>query len=178
MSPFSGAGDAAYSESMPHIHSINVNPNGGVPKLPVERVEIHAGGVVGDLQRNKKFHGGPMRAVCLYSLERIELLREEGHPITPGSTGENLTVAGLDWPAIKPGTRLRIGDVVELEITSFAPPCNKIEASFDGCTSDRISAKLFPGWARAYAKVLQPGAVTRGDAVSVEDAHEPANLFV
>ena len=52
-----------------------------------------------------KVHGGPERAVSLFSLEVIRRLQDEGHPIYPGATGENLTVAGLDWAALAAGTQ-------------------------------------------------------------------------
>ena len=38
------------------------------------------------------FHGGPERALCLFSLERILELQAEGHPIFPGAAGENITI--------------------------------------------------------------------------------------
>jgi len=60
------------------VHSINVSP-GGVPKLPVSEARITTLGLDGDSQRNRLYHGGPMRAVSLYSLERIEALNHEGH---------------------------------------------------------------------------------------------------
>src|SRR5437899_862580 len=79
----------------PYVHQINVS-NGGVPKHPVPEARITVDGVAGDCQRSPKIHGGPDRAVCLFSLEVIEALRAEGHSIAPGSSGENLTLAGLD----------------------------------------------------------------------------------
>ena len=57
----------------PHVHQINVS-DGGVPKRPVWEAKISERGWSGDRQRNLKFHGGPDRAVCLYSLELIERL--------------------------------------------------------------------------------------------------------
>jgi len=149
------------------VHQINVNPNGGVPKHPIDRTRIELDHVAGDKQRHLEFHGGPMRAVCLYSLERIEALQAEGHPIEPGTTGENLTLAGVDWDQITPGTRLRLGDEVELEITEFTTPCRNIRASFAGEDFKRMSQPAHPGWARVYAKVLQVGNVQRGDIVTV-----------
>lgn len=91
------------------VAQINVNPAGGVPKHAVPRVEVTANGVRGDRQRDRRFHGDPTRGVSLFSLERIEALQVEGHSITPGSTGENLTIAGLDWSALQIGDRLRVG---------------------------------------------------------------------
>src|SRR3569832_2171795 len=80
----------------PHVHQISVS-DGGVPKLPVWEAKVSEQGLSGDRQRNLKFHGGPDRAVCLYSLELIEHLQAEGHPIDAGAAGENLTLSGLDW---------------------------------------------------------------------------------
>src|SRR3712207_3923787 len=91
------------------VHQINVS-NGGVPKLPVPEAAVTVDGVGGDRQRDLRVHGGPFRAVCLFSLEVIERLRAEGHPIAPGTVGENVTVGGLDWTLVRPGVRLRIGE--------------------------------------------------------------------
>src|SRR5687768_1647 len=93
------------------ITSIN-RSDGGVPKLPVASAEILIGGLTGDRQRNLKFHGGPDRAICLLAQEVIDDLVTQGHPIRPGSTGENLTIAGLDWSVLEPGSRLQLGATV------------------------------------------------------------------
>ena len=125
-------------------------------------------GLDGDQQRNLKFHGGPDRAVCLYSLELIEQLQEEGHPIDAGSSGENLTLSGLDWHQIRPGVRLAIGPEVQLEVTSYTTPCIHNGRWFRDGDFSRISQKLNPGWSRVYAKVLHGGIVRPGDAVEIE----------
>ena len=143
--------------------------HGGVPKSAIEEARIGADGMEGDRQRNLKYHGGPDRALCLYSAERIESLRAEGHPVAAGTTGENLTIAGLDWPRVAPGARLRIGDDVQIEITSFADPCRTIRGSFIGGRSGRISQKAHPGWSRVYARVDVPGVIRVGDVVRIEE---------
>ncbi len=150
--------------STARVFRINVS-NGGVPKLPVPRAEISSSGVAGDRQNNLEFHGGPDRAVCLFSLERIMALQAEGHPVFPGSTGENLTVSGLDWDEIVPGMRLKVGEAVILEVTSYTTPCKTIGMSFADGNSIRISQKAHPGWARLYARVLEPGAISIGDGI-------------
>jgi MOSC domain-containing protein YiiM len=116
------------------VVQINLS-DGGVPKLPVAEARVTRNGVAGDRQRYTAFHGGPDRAVSLFSLEVIERVRAEGHPIEPGSTGENVTVAGLDWRLLAPGSRLAVGDEVVLEITGYAAPCATIKASFAGGAS-------------------------------------------
>lgn len=140
---------------------------GGVPKLPVPEARVTRLGLEGDVQRNRRFHGGPQRALCLYALERIEQLQAEGHPIRPGSTGENVTLQGLDWAALKPGDCLTLGDEVEIQITSYVVPCKNIAGSFRDGAFTRISQKLHPGDARLYARVLAEGRLAVGQQVQL-----------
>ena len=65
---------------MAHVHQISIS-GGGVPKGAVPEAEVRAGGIDGDRQATPKIHGGPDRAVCLFSLEVIQALQAEGHPI-------------------------------------------------------------------------------------------------
>ena len=145
---------------------INVNADGGVPKLPVEAARLGFNNVEGDKQRDLRFHGGPERAVCLFSLELIEQLRAEGHPIESGWTGENLLISGLKWDEMVPGVQLQIG-AAHIEITSYVKPCYKIKFSFSDGNFNRINQKKFPGWSRIYARVLVEAQVKVGDEVSV-----------
>ena len=151
------------------VHQINVS-RGGVPKIAVPLAPVTRDGLTGDVQRNRKYHGGPDRAVCLFSLEVIQRLRSEGHPIEPGAAGENLTVAGLDWSLVVPGAHLAIGtgeSRVELEVLSYTVPCSTIRHSFKNLDSTRIKQELHPGESRVYARVLREGVVRAGDAVAL-----------
>ncbi|MEZ4450689.1 MAG: MOSC domain-containing protein [Nannocystaceae bacterium] len=150
------------------VARINVNPAGGVPKHAVPSAQITAGGVIGDRQLDLEHHGGPERAVSLYSVERIAALNAEGHPIAAGTAGENLTLAGIDWERLGPGARLTIGEGVILEITRPAPPCKTIAASFADERFVRISEKVHPGWSRYYCRVLREGVVRVDDPVAVD----------
>lgn len=149
------------------VFQINIS-DGGVPKLAIPTGEVNEHGIVGDRQRNENTHGGPDRALCLFSLERITALQAEGHPIYPGSIGENLTITGLDWDGLVLGKRLRIGSDVVIEIASYTSPCKTIEASFRGGEFDRILQDRNPGWSRLYARVLSAGSIRVGDRVRLE----------
>ncbi len=151
-------------DSSARIFQINLS-DGGVPKLPVRRAEVRQQGIVGDRQRNLKVHGGPERAVCLFSLERIQGLQAEGHPAYPGSLGENVTISGLDWTAVAPGSRLRLGNQVLLEVTRYTTPCDNLIESFMGGDFSRLSQEKYPGWARVYTRVVQEGEIQIGDRV-------------
>ena len=155
------------------IHQLN-RSQGGVPKLPVAEAALTEAGLEGDRQKHTAFHGGPERAVSLYSLEVIEKLRAEGHPISPGSTGENVTVSGLDWSLLSPGTRLALGDEAVVVITSYANPCGTIRGSFADGRMKRISQKIHPGDSRLYARVIRPGHLAAGQEVRVLGEDETA----
>lgn len=149
------------------VFQINLS-DGGVPKLPTLEAQVTGQGVSGDRQRNRVHHGGPNRAVCLYSLEQILALQQAGHPVYPGALGENLTLSGVDWSRMEPGVRLQIGDCVVVEVTDYAYPCNNLTPYFLKGDFKQISQKIYPGRSRVYARVLQPGAVRISDPVVVE----------
>ncbi len=148
------------------INSINVRADGGAPKFPVEKAFLGKNNVEGDKQNDLKYHGGPTRAVCLFSMERILALQKEGHSIQPGTTGENLTIQGLDWGLMKIGAKFLIGEV-EIELTGPAPPCKTISESFDGEGFVRISEKKHPGWSRWYASVNKEGFVSKNEEIKI-----------
>src|SRR5919108_5647074 len=143
------------------IESINIS-RGGVPKTSVFEALVTEDGLEGDRQRDRRFHGGPDRAVVLFSLEVIRALQREGHPIAVGTTGENLTISGLDWHAVTPGAELDAGGV-RLLVTRYTSPCERISGSFTNADYTRIAHKLHPGWRRVRARVLAPGILRIGD---------------
>ena len=139
---------------------------GGVPKASVQTLHIVESGCIGDKQNDTKHHGGPNRAVCLFSEEVLQTLQQEGHSIFPGSVGENILINGIQWANISIGSQLHFDQVV-LEITSDAPPCRPIKESFLNGTFKRISAKIEPESSRWYAKVIQAGVVAVGESVAL-----------
>ena len=147
------------------VESINTS-RGGVPKASAFEALVTENGIDGDRQRDLRFHGGADRAVVLYSLEVIQALQREGHPIAVGSTGENITLSGIDWTGVVPGVEMQIGDV-RLLITKFASPCENIGPSFMDDDFTRISQKRHAGWSRVCARVLAGGIVRMGDPVDV-----------
>ncbi|MEL6385068.1 MAG: MOSC domain-containing protein [Cyanobacteria bacterium J06626_18] len=149
-----------------HIVQISIS-KGGVPKLAVPKAEVTTTGLVGDVQKNSKIHGGPEKAVCLWSLEVIETLRQEGHNLAPGYAGENVTIAGIDWTQVTLGKRLQLGEDVLLEIASYTTPCRKNMRWFADKRYSRMSQKHHPGSSRVYARVLQPGKIQSGDVVAI-----------
>jgi MOSC domain-containing protein YiiM len=152
------------SSTVGHIFSLQ-RSNGGVPKLPIREAVVTEQGLEGDRQRDLRYHGGPERALCLFSLEEILKLQAEGHPIYPGSTGENVTIAGVDWTVVQLGDYLALGDDVLIQISAHAIPCSNITASFKDGIFSRISHKTHPGESRLYARVIRAGSLRVGQSV-------------
>ena len=149
------------------VVSVNVSP-GGIPKLPVASAWVGTLGLDADGHLSAG-HGGPIAAVCIYSVEAIARVAAEGHEAFPGAFGENLTLEGIDLGAVASGDALTIGDDgLTLELTQNAAPCEKQARWFVEGRIGRISAKLYPDDARWYARVLEEGRVQPGDRVEVQ----------
>jgi MOSC domain-containing protein YiiM len=140
---------------------------GGVPKAPVLRADVGWRGVEGDRQAARRHHGRVWQALSLWSADVVEALAAEGHPIYAGAAGENVSVRGIDWTALRPGTRVRLGTVVA-EVSVPALPCAKNAQWFVGGDFKRMHHERDRAVTRWYATVLAPGAITPGDAVTVE----------
>jgi len=150
---------------------VNVS-DGGVPKVPMPAARINIDGVEGDRQRADTVHGGPHRAVSILGIEAIQRVAAEGHPIAPGTTGENLTIKGFDVSTLAIGTRLAIGDEVIVEISKPTNPCRTIRHSFTDRRFGRLSIQAYPADSRMYARVLHEGTVRPGDGIRLTP---PAN---
>jgi hypothetical protein len=143
--------------------------HGGVPKQSIDTADVSWAGLSGDAQNDRRNHGRPFQALCLWSTEVLGALADEGHPIAAGAAGENVTVAGVSWETLLPGTIVRLGEVVA-EISSYATPCAKNAAWFADRDFKRIDHDANPGWSRLYAWVLEAGTVGVGDDFEVEPA--------
>jgi MOSC domain-containing protein YiiM len=155
-----------------YVAQINVGA-GGVPKQPVDRATVSVRGVEADAQHDRRHHGRPWQALCLWSAEIIEGLQADGHPIDFGCAGENLTVRGLDWKLLSPGVRLLVGTAL-LQVCSYATPCAKNARWFTDGDVSRMAQEARPGRSRLYASVLREGIVATGDTVTVEPLDRPS----
>lgn len=141
------------------LTQVNVS-RGGMPKLPVPSAHVSVDGVEGDRHRIPKVHGGPNRAICLYSEELYEWLRGRGVSVSNGDIGENFTTRGLDLANLKTGDHLRVGQCL-IEIAKVREPCSQLR-KWDEDLPELIVGKS--GW---MAKVIEEGFVKPGDGISI-----------
>ena len=136
----------------------------GINKMAVNGpVMVDARGIVGDAICNGELHGGEEQAVYIEGAETLAWWAGElGHPLEPGTFGENLVIEGIDNRDIAVGDRFIAGDVV-LEVTSTRIPCATFAAKMNDPKFPRRYMKA--GRAGAYARVLSGGILQVGQAV-------------
>jgi MOSC domain-containing protein YiiM len=143
------------------LAQLNVSP-GGIPKTSVLFAHVSRDGLAGDWQKNRKYHGGRDRAVCLFSEELYADLRDEaGIDLVNGAVGENFTTRGIDLNGLAKGDRLRIGDSCVIEITDVRVPCSTLKKW------DARLPKLIEGRSGWVAKVIEGGTVRPGDTIEI-----------
>jgi MOSC domain-containing protein YiiM len=145
----------------------------GIDKRPVPgRVPVGSLGLGGDHVLNTRHHGGPDQAVYLYTAPDYDRWAEVlGERPVPGTFGENVLLSGLESAEVRIGTQLDCGDA-RLEVTAARIPCATLAARMgDPAFVKRFAAVRRPG---LYARVLRPGTLGAGDAVTVHSAPEGA----
>jgi len=141
------------------IRAISVSKEKGVQKANVPDVELKAEfGLVGDA------HAGPWhRQVSLLGIESIEKMIAKGAKVSPGNFAENITTEGIDLLKLSLGSRLRLGQSVELEVTQFGKECHsrcEIFQQVGDCIMPREGI---------FARVTKAGRIQVGDLIEVID---------
>jgi MOSC domain-containing protein YiiM len=127
------------------------------------RLALGPDGFAGDTVADRKHHGGPDKAVCVYPSSRYECWRDRyGTPLPRPAFGENLLVGGADEDDARVGDVYRIGTAL-VQVSQPRVPCHK-PAAFTG--EARLTLDLrATGWTGWYLRVLEGGEVGEGDAL-------------
>jgi MOSC domain-containing protein YiiM len=143
-----------------------------IDKRPVAgRVAVHRLGLDGDVQVNKKFHGGEGQALYAYAEEdALHWATELDRELPAGRFGENLRTTGLDLTGAEIGERWRAGTTL-LEVTAPRTPCAKFQAHWG--VPQLVKRFTAHGASGAYLRVLETGDIGAGDDVEV--VHRPGH---
>jgi MOSC domain-containing protein YiiM len=150
----------------------------GIFKTPVDRrVMLRRTNLDGDGQADLDAHGGPDKAVYVYSRENydfwaVALGRDDLSEA--GQFGENFTVEGMSDEDVCVGDRFRIGGAL-VEVTQPRVPCFKlgILMGIDDFQK-QFAEKCRTGF---YLRVLEEGEVGAGDAIEPA-GHGPVRMSV
>jgi len=140
------------------VKAISISTQKGIPKTNVKEAKLIKGhGIEGDIHSGK-WH----RQVSFLAFESIEKMRRTGYPdLRPGSFAENITTQSIDIHNIKEGTRIKIGEDAELEITQLGKECHSkcsINIEVGDCIMPREGI---------FAKVTIGGIIKVGDKIYV-----------
>ena len=139
------------------IKAISVSKEKGTQKVNVPIAELKADfGVVGDVHAGK-WH----RQVSLLAVESIDKMIAKGAKVSPGNFAENITTEGIELLKLSLGSKLKLGESVELEITQFGKKCHsrcEIFEQLGDCIMPREGV---------FAKVIKAGKINVGDVIEV-----------
>jgi MOSC domain-containing protein YiiM len=153
-------------------------PSGFVKHRRDVAVEVHALGLEGDEQADLSVHGGPDKAVYAYAAAHYPhwatAMPQHAELFAPGVMGENLAISGMDEGDICAGDIHRIGTAL-LQACQPRQPCFKLGLRFgDPMMVKAMVKNERAGW---YYRVVQPGIVRAGDAVTLEERPHPDFAF-
>jgi MOSC domain-containing protein YiiM len=144
----------------------------GINKQPLAGpVAINEKGIPGDAVIDLRYHGGPFKALCVYTLAHYDHWRATmGLSMPPGSFGENLCVDGFDESQICLGDIWRFG-TVRARVAGPRGPCGTLAAHW-GHPNFHLHVKEQRRMG-CYLAVITPGTATAGDAITLEERTHP-----
>ncbi|MEE8480481.1 MAG: MOSC domain-containing protein [Desulfobacterales bacterium] len=139
------------------IVSIAISRKKGTRKVPVEEAKLLKNhGLIGDA------HAGEWhRQVSFLASESIEKARKNGLNVTFGDFAENIATLGIDWINLPIGSRVKLGNSVEIEISQIGKECHKKCAIFyqaGDCIMPREGV---------FARVITGGTICCGDGIEL-----------
>lgn len=137
------------------IVSISTSSKKGTVKKQVQNAQLVADhGLAGDA------HAGDWhRQVSFLAAESIAGARQKGLDVGFGDFAENIATTGIDWINVPVGTRFRLGETAEVEITQIGKECHNRCAIYykaGDCIMPREGV---------FARVLIGGRIACGDLV-------------
>ncbi|MFA9558599.1 MOSC domain-containing protein [Evansella sp. AB-rgal1] len=114
--------------------------------------------LVGDDQADKKNHGGPEKAVCVYSYDHYPFWEEELEIALPlGAFGENITIHGLKETDVNIGDTFQWGNAI-VQVSQPRIPCHKLAKRYE---EPKLPKRVIEtGYTGFYLRVLKEGSVS------------------
>lgn len=147
------------------VVAVNISRKKGTRKKNIGRcLVILEQGLDGDAHAGK-WH----RQVSLLAQESIDKMRDRlpDFELNPGDFAENITTSGVDLVSLPVGTKLSVGENVQLEVTQIGKECHL------ACEIRKLVGDCIMPREGIFAKVLHEGEIRIGDTIEVRRAVEP-----
>lgn len=134
-------------------------------KDPAMELEAINQKLIGNIQANLLYHGGPFKEVYSYALENYEYWKQvlSPTPVGLGILGENITTEGLDEKAVLVGEQYQIGTMI-LEISQPRLPCFKFNLRINRKNGEELFDKSQSYG--IYWKIIKDGIIFPGDKIT------------
>lgn len=140
------------------IVSLNISAKKGIRKKPIKEVLLKTNyGIEGDAHASSEWH----RQVSLLALESIRKMQDKGLNVNPGDFAENITTEGIDLPALPVGTKMTIGNNIEVEVSQIGKECHT------RCAIYYLAGDCVMPKEGIFVTVLKGGKVREGDEIIV-----------
>jgi len=137
---------------------LNISAKKGIRKKPIKEVLLKTNyGIEGDAHASSKWH----RQVSLLSLESIRKMQDKGLNVNPGDFAENITTEGIDLPTLPVGTKMTIGNNIEVEVSQIGKECHT------RCAIYYLAGDCVMPKEGIFVTVLKGGKVREGDEIVV-----------
>jgi MOSC domain-containing protein YiiM len=130
-------------------------------------IKLKKTGLDGDKQADLKSHGGPNKALYLYSYQYYKYwgdILKKDFSNNYGLMGENITVDDLDEEKYFIGDEIGISNIV-IKITQPRIPCYKLGIKMND--KNFVREFISYGHLGLYAKVLKTGEIKNGDTLKL-----------
>ena len=140
------------------VVSINISDKKGVRKKAVDTAVLKEDyGIEHDAHASGTWH----RQISLLALESIKKMQAKGLDVGSGDFAENLTTEGIDLISLPIGTRITVGENIEVEVSQIGKVCHNRCAIYHQA-GDCVMPKE-----GIFAKVLRGGTVKTGDDIKI-----------
>lgn len=137
---------------------MNISAKKGIRKKPIKEVLLKTNyGIEGDAHASSTWH----RQVSLLSLESIRKMQDKGLNVNPGDFAENITTEGIDLPTLPVGTKMTIGNNIEVEVSQIGKECHT------RCAIYYLAGDCVMPKEGIFVTVLKGGKVREGDEIVV-----------
>ena len=138
----------------PRIHRISISVTTGDKKENVHSALLTTGGGIdGDA------HAATGRPLSLLPLESFVKVSHPDLDIKPGDFAENITTVGLDFTLLSVGSRIRLGNAVEIEVIQIGKECH------NGCVIRETVGDCIMPREGVFARILNGGRIQQDDTI-------------